>query len=107
MRMKHIDPVQFVKLLQSEEGSQLHIIDVREQEEWDFYHLDEAKLIPMSEFVSRLSEVPDDRDVYIVCGHGVRSQRVISYLEQQGFDNAINVIGGMAAVAAQRGFEYD
>jgi rhodanese-related sulfurtransferase len=105
--MQHIDAAQFVKLIQSEQGEAACIIDVREQQEWDYYHLDEAELIPMNTIPTRMDDIPDDKDVYIVCAHGVRSQMVCSFLEQQGKRNAINVIGGMAAVAAQLGFQYD
>ncbi|KIL38205.1 sulfurtransferase [Gordoniibacillus kamchatkensis] len=105
--MQHIDAAGFVKLLQSEEGKELCVIDVREPEEWDYYHLEEARLMPMNTIPAQLDDIPDDRDVYIVCAHGVRSQMVCGFLEQQGRHNAINVIGGMAAVAAQLGFQYD
>jgi rhodanese-related sulfurtransferase len=105
--MQHIDAAQFVKLIQGEQGEAACIIDVREQQEWDYYHLDEAELIPMNTIPSRMGEIPDDKDVYIVCAHGVRSQMVCSFLEQQGKRGVINVIGGMAAVAAQLGFQYD
>jgi rhodanese-related sulfurtransferase len=105
--VQHIDPVQFVKLLQSKEGKDMYIVDVREPQEWDYYHLKEAHLMPMNTIPARLADIPDDRDVYIVCAHGVRSQMVCGFLEQQGRSNVINVIGGMAAVAAQLGFQYD
>jgi rhodanese-related sulfurtransferase len=94
-------------LKQIDEGEEPCIIDVREEEEWEYYHMDEAVLIPMNTIPARLDDIPDDRDVYIVCAHGVRSQYVCRYLEQQGRGNAVNVIGGMAAVGAVRGFQYD
>lgn len=105
--MQHIDAARFVKLLQSNDGEELCVIDVREPEEWDYYHLEEARLIPMNTIPGRLDDIPDDRDVYVVCAHGVRSQMVCGFLEQQGRRNVINVIGGMAAVGAQLGFQYD
>lgn len=103
--MNQISAGDLVKLI--DEGKDPYVIDVRERVEWDYYHLDEAKLIPMNTIPSSLSDIPDDRDVYIVCGHGVRSQTVCRYLEQEGWDNVVNVIGGMAAVGAVRGFQYD
>lgn len=103
--MNHISAGDLLKLIES--GETPCIVDVREQFEWDYYHLDEATLIPMNSIPSHLGDIPDDRDVYIVCAHGVRSQTVCRYLEQNGRNNAVNVIGGMAAVGAARGFQYD
>jgi rhodanese-related sulfurtransferase len=103
--VNHISAGDLLKLI--DDGEEPCIIDVREQAEWEYYHLDEAVLIPMNTIPARLEEIPDDRDVYIVCAHGVRSQTVCRYLEQQGRSNAVNVIGGMAAVGAVRGFQYD
>jgi rhodanese-related sulfurtransferase len=105
--MKHISPEKFVELLKGEKGKALSIIDVREQMEWDYYHLEEAELIPMNTIPARIADIPGDRDVYVICAHGVRSQIVCGYLEQNGRDNVINVQGGMAAVAALFGFQYD
>jgi rhodanese-related sulfurtransferase len=105
--MKHISPEKFVELLKREKGKVMSIIDVREQMEWDYYHLEEAELIPMNTIPARIADIPADRDVYVICAHGVRSQMVCGYLEQNGRDNIINVQGGMAAVAALFGFQYD
>ncbi|MFH5184774.1 rhodanese-like domain-containing protein [Paenibacillus sp. TAB 01] len=102
-----IEPQQFVNKLNNKELGDAVIIDVREPMEWNYYHLDEATLIPMNTIPARMSELPDDKTVYIVCAHGVRSANVCYYLRQQGFDNVVNVEGGMAAVAMLRGFQYD
>ncbi|WP_079910718.1 rhodanese-like domain-containing protein [Paenibacillus sp. 32352] len=102
-----IDPKAFVEKLNQREMGDSIIIDVREPMEWEYYHLDEAKLIPMNTIPARLSELPTDRKLYIVCAHGVRSANVCYYLKQQGYDNVVNVEGGMAAVAMLRGFQYD
>jgi len=102
-----IEPQQFVNKLNNKELGDAVIIDVREPMEWNYYHLDEATLIPMNTIPARMSELPGDKTVYIVCAHGVRSANVCYYLRQQGFDNVVNVEGGMAAVAMLRGFQYD
>lgn len=83
------------------------VIDVREPHEWDYYHLERARHMPMNTIPDRLEELPRDKTLYIVCAHGVRSAMVCGYLRQQGFANVKNVQGGMAAVAALRGFAYD
>ncbi|OXM88098.1 rhodanese-like domain-containing protein [Paenibacillus rigui] len=102
-----IDPREFVAKLNDHDLGDALIIDVREQMEWDYYHLEEATLLPMSTIPARMSELPADRKLYIVCAHGVRSANVCYYLKHQGYEDVVNVEGGMAAVAALKGFQYD
>ncbi|WP_028548702.1 rhodanese-like domain-containing protein [Paenibacillus sp. UNC451MF] len=102
-----IDPRSFVDKLNRKDLGDSLIIDVREPMEWDYYHLDEASLIPMNTIPGRLAELPRDRTLYIVCAHGVRSANVCYYLREQGYEDVINVEGGMAAVSSLRGFQYD
>lgn len=90
-----------------EKGRTGVLVDVRELQEWEYYHLDEALHIPMRTIPERLGELPQDSPIYVVCAHGVRSANVCDYLHRNGFDNAVNVAGGMAAVSALRGFQYD
>ncbi|WP_281886840.1 rhodanese-like domain-containing protein [Paenibacillus sp. YYML68] len=82
-------------------------IDVREQMEWDYYHWEGMELVPMMTIPQKLDELPRDKPLYIVCAHGVRSANVCHYLSQHGFDNVVNVEGGMAALAALDGVHYD
>lgn len=102
-----IDPRSFVDKLNRKDLGDSLVIDVREPMEWDYYHLDEAQLMPMNTILARLAELPRERTLYIVCAHGVRSANVCYYLQQQGYDNVVNVEGGMAAVAMLKGFQYD
>ncbi|MBP1988927.1 rhodanese-like domain-containing protein [Paenibacillus eucommiae] len=105
--MTNIDPKQFADLLVQDTSKELIIVDVREQQEWDYYHLEDSLLMPMNTVPERLDEISMDQDVYIICAHGVRSERVCSYLRDRGFEKVINVDGGMAAIAYLRGFAYD
>lgn len=107
MEFENISPEAFMKKWESGELDEEQILDVREQPEWDYYHLDETRHVPMNTIPVRLKEIPRDREVYIVCAHGSRSQMVCSYLVRQGIDKVVNVEGGMAALAELRGFQYD
>ena len=73
-----------------------HLLDVREQEEWDGGHIDGAQHIPLGELGERLAEVPKDKAIVCVCKAGVRSDRAAQGLGSIGF-NAENLDGGVEA----------
>jgi rhodanese-related sulfurtransferase len=73
-----------------------YLLDVREQHEWDAGHAPEAHLLPMSELAARFDEIPDDREVLVVCHLGGRSAQVTAALRRHGLD-AVDVLGGMVA----------
>ncbi len=78
-------------------GDSFLLLDCREQDEWDFCHIDGAQLIPMNELQARVSELDAHRDSQIIvyCHHGVRSLRVAMWLQQQGFSHAASMAGGI------------
>ena len=76
------------------------VLDVRTEAE--FYgplgHIDGAMLIPIDELSLRINELEDmkDKDIYVVCRSGNRSNVGKNILKENSF-NAINVDGGMLA----------
>jgi rhodanese-related sulfurtransferase len=78
-------------------GDSFLLLDCREQDEWDFCHINGAMLIPMSELQARVTELDADHDSQIIvyCHHGVRSLRVAMWLQQQGFSHAASMAGGI------------
>ncbi|MFB9325267.1 rhodanese-like domain-containing protein [Paenibacillus aurantiacus] len=106
-KWSQISPEKFVESLDAGEIDRAQIIDVREKEEWDYYHLEQSTWIPMQTIPSRLDELNPDQPLYIICAHGIRSDRVCAYLSEKGYSRLRNVVGGMAAVADLQGFEYD
>lgn len=80
-------------------GEQLHIIDVREPEEYAEYNIG-AKLIPLGNIMSfQTDEIDDlkDEEVIIHCRSGKRSAQACLFLETLGFTNTKNVVGGILA----------
>ncbi|MGH6655026.1 MAG: rhodanese-like domain-containing protein [Actinocrinis sp.] len=73
-----------------------YLLDVREADEWAAGHAPEAVHLPLSELMGRVEEVPGDRDVYVVCKAGGRSEQAVRYLNQLG-RSTVNVAGGMLA----------
>lgn len=76
-----------------------HLLDVREDEEWQAGHAPAARHLPMGQLSGRLAEVPTDRTVVCVCRVGGRSGAVASALMAEGYDTR-NLAGGMLAWAA-------
>ncbi len=81
------------------------LIDVREPQEYAEAHVPGAVLIPMGQLAARLSEVPKDGPVYVICRTGNRSGQMGPLLDAHGYDS-INVLGGTAAWV-QAGHAYD
>lgn len=77
----------------------IQLIDVRETWELEICQLDSAKNLPMTEIVERVNEVERDVETHVICHHGGRSQQVAMWLEQQGFGEMTNVVGGVDAWA--------
>ena len=72
------------------------LLDVREQWEWDAGHAPNAILLPTSQLLSRLEELPKDVTLLVVCHSGQRSFAATRFLNDAGYD-AVNVLGGMSA----------
>ena len=75
------------------------VVDVREPWEHAICHLEEAQLLPMQEITARWQEIPQDRDIVVLCHHGMRSLQVADFLHDQGYTRLYNLIGGIAAWA--------
>jgi len=70
-------------------------LDVREQEEWDAYHIPETILIPLGQLAQRANEVPQDQEIVVVCRSGNRSQEGRDILKAAGFENVTSMSGGV------------
>ncbi len=73
------------------------ILDVREMEEVALAPFPHAVHIPMGEIPVRLSELDPEREVILVCHHGIRSAQVAGYLFSIGFRMVFNLTGGIDA----------
>ncbi|MCB0765262.1 MAG: rhodanese-like domain-containing protein [Flavobacteriales bacterium] len=84
-----------------EKGTAFQLIDVREPYEAELCEIG-GTLIPMGEVVARLDEIRKDVPVVIHCKSGSRSGAVIQALSSRyGFDNLVNLKGGIMAYAAE------
>ena len=76
------------------------VLDVRTEEEFfgPLGHIDGAMLIPIDQLSMRINELEEvkDKNIYVVCRSGNRSNIGKNILRENSF-NAINVDGGMLA----------
>tara|TARA_B110000285_G_scaffold215985_1_gene262850 strand:+ start:2997 stop:3317 length:321 start_codon:yes stop_codon:yes gene_type:complete len=75
------------------------LLDVREDSELEICRIENALHIPMNEIPERCEALPLDRPLVVFCHHGMRSMSVLHYLESRGFENVINMGGGIHAWA--------
>ena len=77
-------------------GEKLNLFDVREVHEYEVFNIG-ATLIPLGELLGRISELKHlvNEEVIIHCRSGARSGQAKMFLEDAGFTNVRNVLGGM------------
>lgn len=75
------------------------IIDVRTPGEVAEGTVDGAAVIDYNgdEFESKIAQLDKDKTYYVYCKSGGRSSRAVSYMQEQGFKNVHNVLGGFSA----------
>jgi rhodanese-related sulfurtransferase len=96
----NISPVELKARL--DRGDKLRLIDVREADEWAFNRIPTAELIPLSEFQKRgPDELAPEEDIVLYCHHGMRSGRAQGFLKAQGYNNVLNLTGGIDAWATE------
>ncbi len=76
-------------------------IDVREDVELEYGVIDGAIHIPMQSFPGQLNTLEQNKNdtIVLICRSGKRSQQVGQFMEQMGFTDIINLVGGMNAWA--------
>jgi rhodanese-related sulfurtransferase len=81
------------------------LVDVRENDEVQALSYDIPSLlhIPLSQFEERFSEIPQDKDVVMVCRSGARSLRAAGFLKNHGYTKVVNMQHGIIRWA-QKGF---
>lgn len=84
-----------------DKGEKLNLIDVREPNEYADDNIG-GTLIPLGELPYRVDDLDgmQDEEVIVHCRSGARSARAQQFLEENGFNNVRNLVGGMLAYRA-------
>jgi adenylyltransferase/sulfurtransferase len=77
-------------------GEDFFLLDVREPYEVQIAQIG-GTVIPQNDVPNRLAEIPRDRQIVVHCRSGARSQRIAEFLKQSGYQNVVNLAGGILA----------
>ncbi|MCS5712602.1 ThiF family adenylyltransferase [Candidatus Berkiella aquae] len=72
------------------------LLDVRNPDEHAQFNIG-GHLVPLTLLPESLAQIPDDMPIVIYCRSGHRSQLALEFLQQQGFSDVKNLIGGVLA----------
>ena len=83
----------------------LQVLDVRDNEECDEGHIENAHFLPYTRMVEQITspamldtlDLSKDQHIAVTCATGKRSSTAISVMKRDGFKNLYNVTGGMEA----------
>ena len=81
-------------------GEKLHLIDVREPNEFALARIEGSELIPMRQVPGELQTLEgraDEAPLIVLCHHGVRSLNVVNWLRGQGLEACQSMAGGIDA----------
>ncbi len=75
------------------------LVDVREPWEVGICAIPGSVNLPLTMLAGGAGELPRDRPLVVICHHGIRSLHATGWLRRMGFDNAVNLRGGIDAWA--------
>ncbi|MEJ2738349.1 MAG: rhodanese-like domain-containing protein, partial [Dehalococcoidia bacterium] len=81
-------------------GEKIQVLDTRADDEWETGHIEGAIHIYVGYLEQRLSEIPKDVPVAVICNVGHRAGLGASILLRNGFKQVCNVLGSVQAWTA-------
>ncbi len=96
-KIKEMSPSELKDVMDS--GQELLLLDIREKNELNICNLADTVHIPMSEVPVRIHELPEDKNIVVICHLGIRSLNIVNFLSNNGFSRVYNLKGGIDAYA--------
>lgn len=93
--MKDLTIKEWGPLLEKDENS--FVLDVRTDEEFEEGHLPDATQLDIyqgAEFLEKLEKLDKSKNYYVYCRSGGRSQQACQLMDQLGFGETYNLLGG-------------
>ena len=91
-------PAAVPEVMSAELPAGIYLLDVREDDEWAAGHAPDAVHVRLGELAARAADLPQDREVYVICRSGARSAYAAQALAGVGL-SVINVSDGMTGWA--------
>lgn len=98
--MRQLTATQVSEHLQNTASPPL-LLDVREPHEVEICAIAGSINIPLGQIPTAWVTLDPAREIVLICHHGIRSMQAGLFLEQQGFNNLINLTGGIDAWAQE------
>ncbi|MBF0239786.1 MAG: molybdopterin-synthase adenylyltransferase MoeB [SAR324 cluster bacterium] len=77
------------------DGEEMVLLDVREPSEWEICHIENAKLVPLSDIDQEIANLDKDTLTIAYCHVGERSLEALKKLVRLGFTKAKHLGGGI------------
>ncbi|MDB5010025.1 MAG: rhodanese [Mucilaginibacter sp.] len=86
-------------LTRLQKGEVLNLLDVREEIEYHTYNIG-GKNVPLSVFIENVNRLGYNKtdEIIVICKAGLRSKTAQSILLENGYENVINLTGGLIAL---------
>ncbi|MFN4764448.1 rhodanese-like domain-containing protein [Gillisia sp. Q332] len=95
--MKNLTQEQWKESLKKDENA--CILDVRTEEEFIEGYIPEATNLDIykgQKFIDELGKLEKSKNYFVYCRSGARSAQACALMNQQGIENAYNLMGGIA-----------
>ncbi|MBI5558122.1 MAG: DUF664 domain-containing protein [Deltaproteobacteria bacterium] len=92
-----MSPVEARAYMKRFRAGRYQLLDVRQLREYQRTHLPGAILIPLLDLLARIAELDPRLPTLVYCYNGVRSRAACQLLRSRGFQEVINITGGIRA----------
>ena len=96
--MQQISALELKRLIDNQNPPPV-LLDVRESWEFALCNIEGSALVPMSQIHQVLNNYQRHQQIVVICHTGIRSRSVCHFLENAGFEDVINLAGGVHAWA--------
>ena len=96
-KVKDMTTEEAKKYLDGHMVNEYNLIDVRQDWEYEEFHLPGARLIPLPELPDRMGEIDINKPTLVYCALGGRSSSAANLMSGQGIKETYNMLGGITA----------
>ncbi|MBP6018519.1 MAG: rhodanese-like domain-containing protein [Burkholderiaceae bacterium] len=91
---KTVDVQEAVRLVNHSQGV---FLDIRSPEQFKAGTIPQARNIPGADLATKMSSLPKDKPIIVVCDQGNTATRIAATLRKEGYTEAVVLEGGLRA----------